>query len=96
MSLYNGTDYKQMAYIHDEYQVGCVDKHVKTLSYVLEEGARFFKTPRDVKNILLSLEESCKPNMDMIHGNLNRIRSYYQWEMVIEEYENLFLELAGN
>lgn len=63
--------------------------------YVLGEGARFFKTPRDVKNILLSIEDSGKPNMDMIHANLNRIRSDYQWEMVIEEYENLFLDLVS-
>jgi len=61
--------------------------------YVLGKNAFFFNSREDVRKIILK-----PPDKEVIsrnkNGNLDKIRTGYRWEMVIDRYEELFLRLT--
>lgn len=57
---------------------------------VLGEDAYYFSSAADVKNIIHTFSEN-KLNEQMIRHNLEKINQHYNWETVINQYDELIL-----
>jgi glycosyltransferase involved in cell wall biosynthesis len=62
---------------------------------ILEEDALYFKNGEDLSELLQDLDQSKASGRDMINNNRDKIRASYQWENIIRQYEELFLNLTG-
>jgi glycosyltransferase involved in cell wall biosynthesis len=62
--------------------------------YILEEDALYFKTKDELAPLLRELENRWPSSAELIRNNKEKIRTDYQWENIIKQYENLFVDLS--
>ena len=60
---------------------------------ILEEDAVYFKSQVDLTQLLQDIENRLPSSREMIRNNQEKIRKEYQWEDVINGYEDLFKDL---
>ena len=63
--------------------------------YILEEDALYFQSENDLARLLKELDKHLPSSREMISNNREKVRSNYQWNDIINRYEELFLDLAG-
>jgi glycosyltransferase involved in cell wall biosynthesis len=57
---------------------------------VLQQGGKYFTDSASIATHLLGSEE---PETEIIEFNLERIRNTYNWQMIVEKYEEIMFEL---
>jgi glycosyltransferase involved in cell wall biosynthesis len=64
---------------------------------VLFDSALYFESPNDVKEIIQNLRELRSKNWESFNNqNLKRIVNQYNWDIVVEQHEQLFKELLSH
>jgi glycosyltransferase involved in cell wall biosynthesis len=63
--------------------------------YILEEDALYFQSVNDLTELLKEIPERQPSSREMINNNREKIKDKYQWANIVNQYEGLFLELAG-
>jgi rhamnosyltransferase len=58
---------------------------------VCQDTALYFNSVNDLKNKLGMLESNPSPYVDLKEKAYNRVRENYNWDKIINEYENVFL-----
>jgi len=64
--------------------------------FILKEHALYFNNDNDIQSILSSETEWLNQKEKMIHDNIKIIQDNYQWEMVTDQYEDLFSNILKN
>jgi len=62
--------------------------------WVLGENAVYFHSADDLKQLVEKLHELEPSGKDMIHNNLDRINKDFQWDSIVRQYEELFIQLV--
>lgn len=63
--------------------------------YILEEDALYFKTKDELAPQLREIENKWPSSVELIRNNKEKIRTDYQWDNIIKQYENLFEDLSN-
>ena len=63
---------------------------------VLSEDAAYFKGPEDVRGIIDNVSELNGNRQALTGKNLEKIRTKYNWNRIIDQYEELFISVLQN
>jgi glycosyltransferase involved in cell wall biosynthesis len=63
--------------------------------YILEEDSLYFNSRVDLAELLRKMDVRLPSYTEMIRNNLDKIRTDYQWEDIIRQYEDLFQDLIN-
>ena len=64
--------------------------------WVLGDNASYFQSKQDLSDLLVKIDELKRSAETVISNNLRRIRSEFQWDSVVSQYEKLFTGLVGS
>jgi len=62
---------------------------------VLKENAEYFLTADEAAEIIDHNETVQQKRQQYIDNNLNRIKTYYNWQNIADMYDKMFEEVAG-
>jgi len=63
--------------------------------WVLGKNAGYFLSAHELKNLMEQIDAIKGNNKVMIENNLSRIRTDFNWELIVNQYEALFARLMG-
>jgi glycosyltransferase involved in cell wall biosynthesis len=63
--------------------------------FILKDNALYFNNEDDIQSILASFQDWSAQKERVTRANLKIIRENYQWEQVVDKYEDLFYWLPG-
>ncbi|MEP7171716.1 MAG: glycosyltransferase family 1 protein, partial [Bacteroidota bacterium] len=64
--------------------------------HVLGKDAMYFSSPSDVKNIIDGFENHNSQRPSFEAGNVEKIKTFYNWDNITNMYEKMFLEVVNN
>jgi hypothetical protein len=64
--------------------------------YILGDDAFYFNDAEDVTNYLLTVNYFEKPCQLMLTNNKNKIRETYDWDLIVDQYSNHFIEINNS
>ena len=76
------------------YALICAHENIFNQS-ILKEDAFYFANANDVSRCLITVNKQQDIHKNKIFLNIEKIRRYYNWNRIIEQYESHFKEIIG-